>query len=698
MRSKVLIAYDRSRAGNRIPMSRNNLGRETSPYLLQHRDNPVHWQPWGPEALAQAKAEGKPILLSVGYAACHWCHVMAHESFEDEAIAGLMNELFVSIKVDREERPDIDQIYQGALALLGQPGGWPLTMFLTPEGEPFWGGTYFPPTARWGRPGFPDVLRGVSEAFRTAPEKVENNRKALAASLADLARKGPPQPIDRATIDRAAEALLRAVDMTHGGFGDAPKFPQVPALELLWRAHLRTGRQTYGVAVGHTAERMSQGGIYDHLGGGFARYAVDERWLVPHFEKMLYDNAGLVGLLTELWRETGEGLFRDRVAETIAWALREMRVGDAFASSLDADSEHEEGRFYVWTEAEIDAALGADADVFKRAYDVTEAGNWEGRTILNRLRQPTGDAATEALLARCRARLLAERTKRVRPGRDDKVLADWNGLMIAALAEAAFAFDRPEWLAAAEAAFAFVLARMTDADGRLHHSWREGRRTPMAVLDDYADMAAAALKLHEVAGKPDYLERAKGWAAIVEALYADPAGGYFLTADDAEALITRTKSAIDSPVPSGNGVMAGVLIRLFHLTGEAAYRERAERAIAAFGAEARRNAYGLPTILNAAELLDRAVQVVIVGDRGADDTRALLRAVAAVSLPDRVLAVIAPGAALPPGHPAAGKGQVGGATTAYVCVGTTCSLPLTEAADLAASLRLGRRGDDTVLS
>ncbi|MSP82276.1 MAG: thioredoxin domain-containing protein [Alphaproteobacteria bacterium] len=665
----------------------NNLGQETSPYLLQHRDNPVHWQPWGPAALLRAKREDKPILLSVGYAACHWCHVMAHESFEDDDIAALMNDLYVSIKVDREERPDIDQIYQGALALLGQSGGWPLTMFLTPDAEPFWGGTYFPPTARWGRAGFPDVLRGVHQAYRETPEKVDSNRRALTAALADLARKGAPQAIDADTIAGAASALLRAVDMAHGGFGDAPKFPQASGHLLLWRAHLRTGNRQFGLAVTLSAERMSRGGIYDHVGGGFARYAVDERWLVPHFEKMLYDNAALVGLLTELWRETGAALYAERVAETIGWCLREMRVGDGFASSLDADSEHEEGKFYVWTEAEIDAALGVDSEVFKAHYDVLADGNWEGKTILNRSRVPMADAVTEALLARGRTKLLGLRAGRVRPGRDDKVLADWNGLMIAAMAEAAFAFDRADWLAHAEAAFAFVVANMMGDDGRLHHSFRDGRRTPMAVLDDYADMAAAALRLHEVTGHGAYLARAQGWAAIADAHYADPAGGYFLTADDAETLITRTKSAIDSPVPSGNGMMAEVQTRLYHLTGEAAYRARAEATIAAFGEEARRNVYGLPTLINSAELLLRAVQIVIVG-KGAD---ALIHAVAGVSLPNRVLTVLAPGTALPANHPAAGKGPVGGQATAYVCVGETCSLPLSVAGELGEALRAARR-------
>jgi hypothetical protein len=670
----------------------NQLAGETSPYLIQHKDNPVHWRPWGPKALAEARHAGKPILLSVGYAACHWCHVMAHESFENEAIAGVMNELFVSIKVDREERPDIDQIYQAALALLGQPGGWPLTMFLTPEGEPFWGGTYFPPEARWGRPGFPEILRAVHAAFKDAPAKVDNNRKALTAALRELARKGDPRALDMDLVEGAARALLGAVDLAQGGFGQAPKFPQVPGFEALWRAWLRTGEEAFRVASTITADRICQGGIYDHLGGGFARYSVDDRWLVPHFEKMLYDNALIVGWLTELWRETRSALYAQRIAETIGWALREMRVDGAFTSSLDADSEGEEGRFYVWTETGIDRLLGPDAPLFKRHYDVSRDGNWEGKVILNRGRSAPADERTERELARMRAELLMARGARVRPGWDDKVLADWNGMMIAALAEAGLAFAEPVWVEAAEEAFAFVLARMADADGRLHHSYRKGARTAIAVLDDYAHMARAALRLHEVTGRADYLGHAEAWVATAVRRFADPAGAYFFTADDAEALITRSKSALDSPCPSGNGVMAENHARLWHLTGDDEHRARGQATLAAFGGEARENVHGLSTLFNAAETLLRAVQVVIVGRRGEAATDALLRAVAGVSLPSRVLQVIAPDAALPAAHPAHGKGQAEGRATAYVCVGQTCSRPVTGAPDLADALRKARSG------
>src|SRR5215469_4910453 len=419
-------------------MDRNRLGDETSPYLLQHKDNPVHWRAWGEEALADAKAQDKPILLSVGYAACHWCHVMAHESFENPAIAGLMNDLYINIKVDREERPDLDAIYQHALALLGEQGGWPLTMFLSPDGEPFWGGTYFPPEPRWGRPGFAQVLQGIAQTFRAEHDKVEKN-----------------------------VLPLRDVDPLNGGIGTAPKFPQCGIFELLWRGWKRSRQAPFRDAVLRTLTTICQGGIYDHLGGGFARYSVDARWLAPHFEKMLYDNAELIDLLTLVWQEVRDPLYAQRVAETIGWLEREMVTSSGgFASSLDADSEHEEGKFYVWSAAEIDSLLGDDSAVFKDFYDVSPDGNWEGHNILNRLDHPAlADEATETMLARCREKLFAVRIPRVRPGLDDKVLADWNGLMIAALAHAGLVFQRPDWLALAERGFAFVERDMAAPDG-----------------------------------------------------------------------------------------------------------------------------------------------------------------------------------------------------------------------------------------
>jgi uncharacterized protein YyaL (SSP411 family) len=615
---------------------------------------------------------------------------MAHESFEDPAIAALMNEHFVSIKVDREERPDLDAIYQHALALLGEHGGWPLTMFLTPAGEPFWGGTYFPPTARYGRPAFPDVLRSLAEVWRGEPEKVEKNVAALRDALARLAAPERGGMIDVAVMDRVAEQLTRAVDPFNGGIGDAPKFPQVGVFELIWRGWRRTKSPPMRDAVTRTLDHIAQGGIYDHLGGGFARYAVDQRWLVPHFEKMLYDNAQLVELMTSVWQETRSPLLEQRICETIEWLAREMtHEAGGFFSSLDADSEHEEGKFYVWQEHEIDKLLGARAPFFKRIYDVTAQGNWEGKNILNRLHALAliGEKE-EADLAADRAVLFRARAERVRPGLDDKILADWNGLMIAALAKAGAVFDRPDWLDLAADAFGFVTAKMMQPDGRLAHAWRDGVAAHPASVDDYADLARAALALFEATGAVHYLSQAEHWAEVLDRHHWDAAGdGYFFAADDTRDVITRAKTAHDGPVPSGNGTMVGVLARLFLLTGKAAYRDQAERIVAAFSGELSRNFFPLASLIAGAELLQRGLQVVIRGAPDADDTAALVRAVHGASLPNLVLQVVAADASLPAGHPAEGKGMVAGKAAAYVCEGPVCSLPLTDAASLAEDLR-----------
>jgi len=667
----------------------NLLDRETSPYLHQHRDNPVHWRAWGAEAFAEAKAADKPVLLSIGYAACHWCHVMAHESFEDEATAAVMNELFVNIKVDREERPDVDGIYQHALQMLGEQGGWPLTMFLTPAGEPFWGGTYFPNQPRYGRPGFTQVLTRIAEIYDQERDKVTANAAALKEGLGRLGRSESGGQISIELLDKVADELVKLIDTVHGGIGGAPKFPQVPILELLWRAHKRTGRPALRDGVKVSLDRMCQGGIYDHVGGGFARYSVDAYWLVPHFEKMLYDNAQLIDILTLVWQETGAPLYAARIAETIDWLLREMVLeGGGFAGTLDADSEGEEGRFYVWTEAEIDAALGDEAARFKEAYDVRPGGNWEGKTILNRTNRPElGDEAHEAALTAARDKLLKIREKRVRPGLDDKVLADWNGLMIASLANAGLVFDRPDWIEAAAGAFAFVRDVMT-IDGRLRHSWRGAPAHP-ATLDDYANMARAAIALFEATGEQRYLDQAEAWSATVEAHYRDPAGGYFLSADDVDDVLVRQKIAHDNATPAGNAVLVGVFARLYYLTGDAAYRERAEALIAAFSGGLQHNVFSLTTLMNNAELLASGVQIVLAGDAAGKAAADLRRAALAASEPNRILLPLDNGGDLPASHPAHGKSAPDGGAAAFLCRGTTCSLPITDPAELAAAMARG---------
>ncbi|MGC1863513.1 MAG: thioredoxin domain-containing protein [Methylocystis sp.] len=673
-----------------MSIENNRLGQETSPYLLQHQHNPVHWQAWSAETFALAKRSGRPVLLSVGYAACHWCHVMAHESFENAEIAALMNEYFVNVKVDREERPDVDHLYQQALMMMGRRGGWPLTMFLTPDGQPFWGGTYFPPFARGGRPGFAEVLRTIAGLWRDRANAIEHNVKQLTAGLASLSETTPGEPISSDLVEAIREQLEQRLDRVDGGFGAAPKFPQATSLDFLWRAWKRTGRDSLRQGVLLTLDHISQGGVYDHLGGGFARYSTDDQWLVPHFEKMLYDNAQLIELLTEVWQDERRELYRLRVTETIQWITREMRApGGGFASSLDADSEGEEGKFYAWSEAEISEALGVRAPIFERAYGVDRQGNWErGKSVLNRLGSiELLDEETEGALARDRAVLFSLREGGVRPARDDKVLADWNGLTIAAIAKAACVFERLDWLDVAIEAFDFVKGAMTTDDGRLLHSWREGCARHSAVLDDYAAMCRAALALHEATGGPSYLECGRRWVEQVEQHYRDRSGGYFFTADDAEALIARAKIAQDSALPAGNGMMLQVLAQLYHLTGESIYRERAEAIANAFSGTIRQRLLGFSALLNGIEALREAMQIVVIGEADGADTAALKRVIYGVSRPGRVLNVVAPGAALPRAHPAFDKTLLDHRATAYVCQGTVCSPPIVNPDALAATLR-----------
>lgn len=680
---------------------RNRLGEETSPYLLQHKDNPVNWRPWGEAALADAKAENKPILLSVGYAACHWCHVMAHESFENPAIAQLMNDNFINIKVDREERPDLDLIYQQALALLGQQGGWPLTMFLTPDGKPFWGGTYFPPESRWGRPGFPDVLKTLAETYANEPDKVERNVQALTDALGKLATPQAGGELSDDLAQRIAERLLEEVDFDLGGIGSAPKFPQVPIFQMFWRAWKRSRDSRFKDAVTVTLSHMSQGGIYDHLGGGFARYSVDAHWLVPHFEKMLYDNAELIGLMTMVWQDLREPLYEARIRETIGWVEREMlaeaddQEDRAFAASLDADSEGEEGKFYVWSEAEIDEVLATESPFFKNHYDVSEEGNWEGHNILNRSGRPDLlDAAGEGRLAAERALLLRRRDERVRPGWDDKVLVDWNGLMITSLAEAAMTFYESGWLEMAESAYRFIWRNMRK-DGKLFHAWRAKKLQHAGTLDDHANLAMAALALYEATSRAEYLEQARELVDILDRHFWDQAGdrskggGYFMTADHVGDVILRVKSANDGATPNGNGTMVGVLSRLYLLTGSKHYLERAQALVRTFSGEINRNFFPLATFINQSEFLRHAVQVVIVGDRHDPKTAELQRAAYGRSLPNRLISIVPPDRALPASHPAAGKAMKDGKPTAYVCRGQTCGLPILHEAGLSAALLLG---------
>jgi len=676
-------------------MSENQLGRETSPYLLQHKDNPVHWWAWGPEALAEAKRTGKPILLSVGYAACHWCHVMAHESFENEATAAVMNDLYINIKVDREERPDIDAIYMGALHHLGEHGGWPLTMFLDTDARPFWGGTYFPPQPRWGKPAFQQVLREVERIYREEPEKVRHNAELITDMLkAEAGPVGQVQITDR-LLEELTDRMVRTIDPINGGIQGAPKFPQWSFFWLLWRGGIRYNLESAKAAVEKTLTHICQGGIYDHLGGGFARYAVDERWLVPHFEKMLYDNALLIDLMTEVYRETGDPLFRQRIEETVGWLEREMIAeGGGFAASLDADSEGEEGKFYVWSAAEIEDVLGSDeARFFSSVYDVSAEGNWEGQNILNRLGSLSlRSHEDEARLAEMRARLLARRAGRVRPGWDDKVLADWNGLMIAALASASVVFDEPRWRALAETAFSFIEQRMTTDDGRLVHSYRAGQARAPATASDYANMSWAALQLCQATTSSRYLDAAIRFTEQLDRNYWDTdAGGYFMTADDTPDVIVRMKTANDDATPNANAVMMSNLLQLFMMTGNSAYLDRAEAILNAFGADLKRNLIAHAGLLaNTIDLISpQHIVVLSGGDREA--AAALEASVTGVSLPGAVQQFVEDTAAISEAPALAGKRPIEGKATAYICIGQECSAPLTDPEALRFALRSQRQ-------
>ena len=662
----------------------NRLAQATSPYLLQHKHNPVDWWQWGPEALAEAKRSNRPIMLSIGYAACHWCHVMAHESFEDEATAAVMNALFVNIKVDREERPDIDQIYMNALHLLGEQGGWPLTMFLTPSAEPVWGGTYFPKESKFGRPAFTDILREVSRLFRDEPQRIEQNRAALLARLADRARPQGKVVFGFKELDGAAKQLGNAFDTTHGGLRGAPKFPQPSILEMLWRAGLRSGDARFFETVEHTLERMSEGGIYDHLGGGYSRYSVDEKWLVPHFEKMLYDNAQLLELLALAYRRSGNALFATRARETVEWLKREMRTPQGgFSASLDADSEGEEGKFYVWSKNEIIELIGPEAGgFFMRHYDVSDEGNFEGHNILNRSNAPARTEADEARLTALRAILLDARAARVRPGLDDKVLADWNGLMIAALVNAGIILDEPSWLAMARRAFNFIAASMTKGD-RLGHSWRDGQLLFPGLASDFATMIRAALALFEATGEQNFLDQALAWQRMLDAHYADAeTGGYFWSADDASDLLLRPHSTTDDATPNANAVAAQNLVRLAVLSGDDTWRAKADRLLENILAMAGQNLFGHVALLNALDLRLRGAEIVCTGPEAERFAQAALK----LPFVGRIVLRAEKAADLPPSHPAQEKLKAMTGNAAFVCVGERCSLPVNEPGAVAAAV------------
>ena len=681
----------------------NRLAQETSPYLLQHKNNPVDWYPWGEEALEKARAEDKPILLSVGYSACHWCHVMERESFEDEATAEIMNKHFVNIKVDREERPDVDSIYMSAVQAMTRHGGWPMTVFMTPDGAPFYGGTYFPPVPSRGMPSFKQVLLSLADAYANRREEVlasaENVREFLKeSSTASI----PRSEVSEGLLTHAANALAGQIDNRFGGFDGAPKFPQTMNLEVLLRHHKRTGDRTALSGVELTLRQMANGGIYDQLGGGFARYSVDEYWLVPHFEKMLYDNALLARLYLEAYEATGDGFYRRIAEETLDYVMRDMRSPEGgFYSAEDADSQGVEGKFYVWTPEEIEATLEPeDAKLAERYWDVTERGNFEGKNILNVPRPPEAVAAefglsTEELWQRIlsiRERLFTEREKRVRPGRDEKVLAAWNGLMLRAFALAAGATGREEYLRVAEENAVFLLEKLV-VDGRLRRSYKDGQARLNGYLEDYACVADGLVELYEATFETRWLREAASLAdAILGLFWEEAEGAFYDTAADHEELVTRPRDVYDNATPSGNSVAVDVLLKLSVLLEREDYRERAGAVLDNLSGGMVQVSGAFGRLLSALDFyLSTPYEVAIIGEREAPDTKMLLETVYSSYLPNKVVAGSyendEEATQLVP--LLANRPMRGGRPTAYVCVNYACQSPTTDPAELARQLGVG---------
>ncbi len=678
----------------------NRLIDETSPYLLQHAHNPVEWYPWSEDALRRAREENKPILLSIGYSACHWCHVMEHESFENEAIARLMNENFINIKVDREERPDLDQIYMNAVQMMTRHGGWPMTVFLTPDGVPFYGGTYFPPEDRYNMPGFPRVLMGVADAYQTRGDEV----KQTAASMLDELRRMDAvaetnETLSVAILDAAASGIARNYDEENGGFGAAPKFPAAMNLEFLLRFVHRTNEPAALEIVANTCRKMAMGGMYDQLGGGFHRYSTDAAWLVPHFEKMLYDNALLSRLYLHVYQMTNDEFYRRIAEETFAYVEREMtNERGGFYSTQDADSEGHEGIFFVWTPQEVKEILGAeDARLFSAYYDVTEAGNFEAENILHVSRSVEDTAkalnvSVERLneaLEHGRRELFAVREQRVKPARDEKILTAWNGLMLASFAEAAAILERDDYLNIARRNAEFVLDNLR-RDGLLLRTYKDGQAKLNAYLDDYAFYADGLLALYEASGEVRWLEEAQTLADImVREFWDEQAGGFFYTGKSHEELIVRSKDYFDNATPSGNNVAADVLLRLSVLTGNDVYRQRAETVLRILSEPLMRYPSAFGRALCALDFyLSSPKEIAIIGERDAADTRQLTREVWKRFLPNKIVAQ-----AIEHDERATQivpllreRTKLKGMATAYVCEHYSCRTPVTTAAELSAQL------------
>lgn len=679
----------------------NHLINETSPYLLQHAHNPVDWYPWSDEAFAKAKAEDKPVLLSVGYSACHWCHVMAHESFEDEEIAKLMNEYFVNIKVDREERPDVDQIYMNAVQMMTHHGGWPMTVFLTPEGVPFYGGTYFPPQDRFNMPGFPRVLISVAEAYRDRPNDVLETSSSVLKELRRLSTvSGSDETIGEELLDAAYLGLIRGYDSVNGGFGGAPKFPPAMALEFLLRTHARTGNKDARDIVANTTEKMACGGIYDQLGGGFHRYSTDAKWLVPHFEKMLYDNALLSRLYLHHYQATADKQARVVAEGTLDYVLREMTDSrGGFYSTQDADSEGHEGKFFVWHADEIKEILGdADASIFNAYFNVTPEGNFEGKNILN-VTQSIADVArqlnieaseAERVIEQSRRKLFAVREKRVKPDRDEKILTAWNGLMLASFAEAGAILDRTDYTDAARRNAEFVLTNLR-RDGLLLRTYKDGVAKFNAYLEDYAFFIEGILTLAETTGERRWLNEAISLTEqMIREFWDEENGGFYFTGQSHEQLIVRTKDYFDNATPSGNSVAATVLFRLAILTNNDDYRNRAAAILHEISDSARRYPSGFGYALSAADFYLSTPKEIAVVSQDRETLAPFLQEIWRSYLPNKVVAAATLDEAVTEKQIALLENRTPfeGKTTAYVCENYTCKEPVHTPQQLAEQLHL----------
>jgi uncharacterized protein len=662
----------------------NRLAQETSPYLLEHAQNPVDWSPWAPGALARARQENKPILLSIGYSACHWCHVMARESFEDDETAALINRDFIAIKVDREERPDLDQVYMRATQAMTGSGGWPMTVFLLPDSTPFFAGTYFPSSERFGMPSFRRVLAAVADAFANRQPEIEQTAGQVREFLQRPALPLAAGTLDPRLLDEAYTRLARDYDRGHGGFGGAPKFPQPMLLEFLLRTHVRTGQSDALEMVTDTLRAMAAGGMYDQLGGGFHRYSVDERWLVPHFEKMLYDNALLARAYLDAWQLTRDPAFARVVEETLAFVQREMTAPDGgFYSSLDADTDGEEGRFYLWTPEELEAVLGSERGAaLARAFDVTPEGNFEGRTILH----PVAPGAID-LLAAARDQLLAARAQRVRPHRDEKIIAGWNGLMLRAFADAGRVLRRPDLVAVAEASARFLLSRMRQGD-RMRRSYKDGRAPLAGYLEDQAAVADGLLSLYEATFDPSWLDHVHGLLTeMLTAFWDSTEAAFFDTGADQERLVVRPQDVTDNAIPSGTSMAADVLLRAGMLLGEPSWIDRGRVTVERLAPTAAKAPQAFGRLLAAVDFyLGRPVEVAVIGNPAGPQASGFAEVIRARYLPNRLVAVALPGRQPQPIPLLSDRSAIDGKVTAYLCEGFVCQAPTTDPSELARQL------------